>query len=91
MTTTRQRIHHFIFEHPNSTITEIAKSLGVSRSCVSPQVSNLHKEGLVTRTGNHGEYRFSSGPVTEHVEKPVLHMSEGMCLFNKLLRGVRAS
>ncbi|WP_314140036.1 winged helix-turn-helix domain-containing protein [Buttiauxella noackiae] len=91
MTTTRQRIHQYISEHPNISVNEIAAALNISRNCVSPQVSNLFKDGLVTRTGNAGGYRFSSGPVEATEEKPVLHMSADMALFNKLLRGVRAS
>lgn len=90
MTTARQRIHQYISEHPNTTVTEIAKALGVSRSCVSPQVSNLFKDGLLSRSGNHQEYHYSSGPATEVAEKTTQHMSADMALFNKLLRGVRA-
>lgn len=90
MTTSRQKIRNFISEHPNTTVTEIAKALGVSRSCVSPQVSNLHKSGLVTRTGNCGEYHYSSRHVDESEEPAVAHMSADMALLNKLLKGVRA-
>lgn len=88
--TTRQRIHQYIHHHPNASVNEIAKSLGVTRACVSPQVTNLFKEDLVSRSGNHNEYRYTStGPIAEPASAPVLHMSEGMALFNKLLRGVR--
>lgn len=90
MTTARQRIHQYISEHPNTTVTEIAKALSVSRSCVSPQVSNLFKDGLLSRSGNHQEYRYSSGPATDVAEKTTQHMSQEMALFNKLLRGARA-
>jgi predicted transcriptional regulator len=89
MTTTRHLIHQYISERPNSTVNEIAKALGMSRSGISPQVSNLFKDGLVSRSGSHLEYRYSSGPVEVTEEKPVQHMSADMAMFNKLLREVR--
>lgn len=91
MTTARQRIHQYIHEHPNASVNEIASAIGVTRSCVSPQVSNLLNDGLLSRTGSHHEYRYSTvGAIVEPKESPAMHMSEGMALFNKLLREVRA-
>lgn len=90
MTTTRQRIHQYISEHPNSSVNEIAKALDTNRNCISPQVTILFRDGLLMRTGNHQEYRYSSGPVDAAEEMPVQHMSADMNLFNKLLREVRS-
>lgn len=89
MTTNRQLIHQYISEHPNTSVNEIADALGITRNCVSPQVSNLFKDGLVMRAGNAGGYRFSSSPVEASEDKTVQHMSADMAMFNKLLRGVR--
>jgi predicted transcriptional regulator len=90
MTTTRQRIHTYISKHPNSSVNEIAAAIGVTRSCVSPQVSNLFRDGLLTRSVFNQGYRYAAiGTITEPASAPAMHMSEGMALFNRLLRGVR--
>lgn len=88
MTTTRQLTHQYISEHPNSSVNEIADAVNLTRGSVSPQVTNLFKDGLLMRTGNHQEYRYSSASVAVE-DKPVQHMSAGMGLFNKLLMGAR--
>jgi biotin operon repressor len=91
MTTTRQRIHTYISNNPNTSVNEIAEAMGVTRSCVSPQVSNLFRDGLLIRSGSHHGYRYAAiGTITEPASAPATHMSEGMALFNKLLREVRA-
>lgn len=88
MTTTRQLIHQYISEHPNSSVNEIAAAMNLTRGSVSPQVTNLFRDGLLMRTGNHQEYRYSSASVVAE-DKTIQHMSAEMGLFNKLLRGVR--
>lgn len=88
MTTNRKLIHQYISEHPNSSVNEIAAALDTNRNCVSPQVTNLFRDGHLMRTGNHQEYRYSSASVVAE-DKPVQHMSAEMGLFNKLLMGAR--
>jgi DNA-binding MarR family transcriptional regulator len=91
MITTRQRIHTYIKDNPDTTVNEIAAAMGVTRSCVSPQVSNLFRDGLLTRSVFNQGYRYAAiGTITEPAAALALHMSEGMALFNKLLKGVRA-
>lgn len=89
MTTTRQRIHQYISEHPASTVNDIAEAFDMNRNRISPQVSNLFKDGLVYRTGNHQEYRHSCGEIEAASVGKVQHMSADMALLNKCLRGVR--
>lgn len=89
MTTTRQRIHQYISEHPNSSVNEIAKALDTNRNCISPQVTILFRDGLLMRTGNHQEYRYSSASDVAD-DKSAQCMSAGMKMFNKCLRSVRS-